>query len=297
MEQDFYRKMLENMYEGVYFVDTDRKITFWNKGAERITGFDACNLLGKHCHDNILNHVDDHGNQLCLDGCPLHKTIETGEMQEVTLYLHHKEGHRVPITARTVPLHEDGKLIGAVEVFTDDEEKVNLLRNITSFKELAMKDQLTELPNRRYLEHFMESKISEYAKLDIQFGVAFLDIDHFKKFNDDYGHDVGDEVLKMVAKTYDRAKRKTDMVGRWGGEEFIAIFVGVDEEGLKNAAEKIRMLIENSSLRAHDESLSVTISVGATMAVPDDTVESIIKRADDLMYKSKQNGRNKVTID
>ncbi len=98
-----YKEIMQIIKEGVYFVDTDRKITFWNDYAQEITGFSATEVLDSHCYDNILNHVDDAGTQLCKTGCPLHKTIEDSIKGEASVYLHHKDGHRVPVVVRTFP--------------------------------------------------------------------------------------------------------------------------------------------------------------------------------------------------
>ena len=294
--QIFYKNMLENIYEGIYFVDDDRRITFWNKGAERITGFSADEVVNKFCYNNILNHVDENGKKLCLGGCPLHKTIEDGQTRETAVYLHHKDGHRVPVSIRAVSIMENDEVIGAVEVFMDDSEKHEVLRNLEEYKVIAMRDQLTGLPNRRYIDSFLASRYNEYKALGINFGILFIDIDNFKNFNDTYGHDIGDEVLKIVSKSFLATTRATDLVGRFGGEEFIAIFAGVDEAVLSEKAERFRMLIESTVLRTGDKELNVTISIGATLVKEEDTVETIIKRADVLLYKSKENGRNRVTV-
>jgi diguanylate cyclase (GGDEF)-like protein/PAS domain S-box-containing protein len=294
--QIFYKNMLENIYEGIYFVDNDRRITFWNKGAERITGFSADEVVNKFCYNNILNHVSENGKKLCLGGCPLHKTIEDGETREAAVYLHHKDGHRVPVSIRAVSLMENDEVIGAVEVFVDDSEKHEVLKNLEEYKVIAMRDQLTDLPNRRYIDSFLASRYNEYKVLGINFGVLFMDIDKFKNFNDIYGHDIGDEVLKIVSKSFLAATRAIDLVGRFGGEEFIAIFAGINETVLSEKAEIFRMLIESTVLRTGDKELNVTISIGATLLKEDDTVETIIKRADILLYKSKEDGRNRVTV-
>lgn len=291
-----YKKMIDSFYEGVYFVDLERRITFWNQGAERITGFLAHEVLGKSCYDNILNHVDDSGTQLCLGGCPLEKTIDDGETREAEVYLHHKEGHRVKIFVRTTPLYEDESMIGAVEVFTDDSKRASLISELEELKLVAMYDQLTQLPNRRYMDSYLKTRMEEYHSLGISFGLAFLDIDHFKRFNDTYGHQLGDRVLQMVSKTYQSSLRDRDLVGRWGGEEFLAIFSAIDKRSLQRVAERIRTLVEHSVLREEGEELSVTISVGATMVLSDDTLDTLVERADRMMYESKENGRNQVTI-
>ncbi|MGB5823655.1 MAG: sensor domain-containing diguanylate cyclase [Proteocatella sp.] len=292
---EFYRKMLDNIYEGVYFVDENRKITFWNKGAERITGFSAKEVLGKYCLSNILNHVDENGKKLCLDGCPLHKTIKDGVTREADVFLHHKNGHRVPVSIKAISIMENNEIVGAAELFVDESEKHEILKATEEYKVLAMTDQLTGLPNRRYIDTFLSSKYSEFKELGIPMGILFIDIDHFKNFNDTYGHDVGDDVLRMISQTCLVSTRATDLIGRFGGEEFIAVFAGINKETIIHKAEQLRMLVENSSLRTQSEELMVTVSIGATMINEDDSISTLLARADSLLYQSKDAGRNKVT--
>jgi len=297
MNDTFYKLMLNKIDEGIYFVDKNRKITFWNKGAELITGFDSKTVVGSHCYDNILNHVDDFGKKLCLGDCPLQKTIEDSKDRESKVYLHHKRGHRVKIKVKTLPLYEDNQEIGAVEIFNVLSKEIHISDDeIERLKELALRDQLTNLSNRRKIESVIRNKINDFETLDIGYGVLFIDIDHFKKFNDDYGHDVGDEMLKTVANTLNQPIRKTDIAGRWGGEEFIIVLSGVNDKVLKRIAETARMLVENSVIRYENKNISATISVGGTLAKKSDDLKSVIKRADHLMYRSKKTGRNKVTI-
>lgn len=296
MDYRIFKEMLENFYEGVYFVDQERKITFWNKGAERITGFSANEVIDSYCFNNILNHVDDDGNQLCKGGCPLHKTLVDGEERENGVYLHHKDGHRVSVNVRTIPIYDNGQIIGAVEVFNDNTINSDLFKEIEDLKILASMDQLTDLPNRRYVDAFIKSKHAEFSALEIPYGVMFMDIDHFKSVNDDYGHDAGDKVLQMVAKTFRSTIRSNDIVGRWGGEEFVAVFQGVTQETLNTLAEKMRMLVERSSIRENEFILKVTVSIGATLVNPEDSIETILARADKLMYEAKDKGRNQVSV-
>lgn len=297
MEQDFYQKLLNSIDEGIYFVDNQRKITFWNKGAEKITGFTAQEVIGSFCYDNILNHIDEHGTHLCFNGCPLHQTIADGKTRNVNVFLHHKKGHRVPVSVSSVQITEGNKIIGAVELFKDNTEYYEITKNLEVLSSIALHDQLTELPNRRYLETFMLSRINDLRMLSINFGVIFIDIDFFKVVNDTYGHQVGDLVLKMVAKTLQGALRTSDLLARNGGEEFVAI-VPIDSlANLRNISEKLRILVQNSILHKEKDDIQVTISLGATMAIEGDTFEVLLDRADRLMYSSKSNGRNQVTTD
>ena len=290
-------QLLGEVFEGVYCVDTNRTITYWNEGSEKITGFVSEEVTGYHCYANILRHVDQNGCELCLDGCPLHATMQDGIIRETDVYLHHKKGHRVLVSIKAVPLMEDGKIIGAVEFMVQKCLLGDPDEEIEKYRKLAMKDTLTEIPNRRYIEMFLELKMKEYKNFEFPFGVAFIDIDFFKSVNDTYGHEAGDEILKMVARTFENATRGNDLIGRWGGEEFLAVFTNCNKQTLVKLVEKIRMLVEKSVLKSGTAEISVTISIGATMIRGDETIDSIIKRADELMYKSKMSGRNKCTLD
>ena len=293
---DQYKSILENLYEGICYVDTDRKITFWNKGAERITGFSSDEVINRHCFDNILIHTNDEGEQLCLSGCPLHKSIQNKDVSYASVYLQHKAGYRVPVSVRTIPILENGEAYGAVEIFQVQQQRFESLYNVEELRTLALTDQLTALPNRRYTETFLDSRISEFKALDIQFGVLFMDIDHFKTLNDQYGHDTGDEVLRVLAKTFKSNLRINDLIGRWGGEEFLGICVSKDGDSLFHTAEKIRILTEKTAVPVGDNALSVTISIGATLNRLGETADQLIRRADELLYLSKTSGRNRVTL-
>jgi diguanylate cyclase (GGDEF)-like protein/PAS domain S-box-containing protein len=288
--------VLNDLFEGVYFVDKDRGITFWNQAAERITGFSANEMLGRYCYDNILNHVDQSGKQLCFDGCPLHGTLQDGIQRTAQVYLHHKLGHRVRVDIRVRPLYINGEIIGAAEVFSNAEIGDCVDIGIKAMERLALYDQLTQLPNRRYIDNYLGNQIRDYQTLGIDFGVMMLDLDLFKNINDTYGHNIGDLVLKMVADTLQSSIRKNDFIGRWGGEEFIAILRGVNQHELKIIAEKVCKLVERSGLNHDQSNICVTISIGATMFESTDNATTVIQRADNALYTSKREGRNRVTV-
>ena len=287
--------LLNDLYEGVYFVDKDRGITFWNKGAERITGFSAEEMLGRFCYDNLLNHVDETGKQLCLDGCPLHETLRDGSARSAQVYLHHKSGHRVRVDVKIRPLFINGEIVGATEVFSSAELSDCTEIGLKEMERLALFDQLTQLPNRRYIDTFLENQLRDYQSLGIPFGVLMLDLDFFKRVNDTYGHSAGDVVLKMVAGTMQGAMRKNDFIGRWGGEEFVAVLRGVTHLELRLIAEKICRMVAQSGIQRGADCLRVTVSVGCTMALPTDNLFSLMQRADQALYCSKNEGRNRVT--
>ena len=292
-----YGRLIDNLYDGMYIVDGQRIIHHWNKAAERITGYSSAEVIGRSCSDNILTHVDCDGNNLCLGKCPLAATLGDGGAREVEVYLHHKNGHRVPVSVRTSTLtDESGKVIGCVELFTDISNLESIKARVRELEQIAMLDKLTGLANRNYVEQELFVRFEEKKRLGVPFGLLFMDIDHFKKFNDTCGHDVGDRVLQFVAGTLVRNSRPFDVFGRWGGEEFIGIVRNVTGEMLQTHGNRLRMLVESSYLQSKGDKLQVTMSVGATLVRESDTLDTLVKRADELLYESKRSGRNRLTI-
>lgn len=297
-DKDFYKDIIDNLYDGIYFVDRDRTITYWNKGAERITGYSAAKAIGRGCRDNLLNHVTANGVELCTQNCPLAAVMEDGTEREAEVFLHHADGHRVPVLVRASALRdENGQIIGAIETFSKNALVTDTRRRLREMRRVAMTDPLTGIGNRRHLEGRLKAAIAVVQNSSSVAGLLFMDVDHFKQVNDTYGHNTGDDVLRMIANTLQYALRATDTLGRWGGEEFVAILYEVqNRENLQAIAEKVRALVEFSRLDTNGQGLSVTISIGGTLLVPTDNPDLLIQRADQLMYRSKQSGRNRVTI-
>jgi len=293
-----YKSIINDLHDGLYFVDSKRVITFWNKAAEQISGFKAQEVIGSLCSDNILTHVDCSGNSLCHNSCPLSKTMVSGNPHSDEIYMHHKDGHRIPVSVRVSALHDNfGKIIGGVELFTDiSNQAVNELR-VKELEKMALLDGLTQLANRNYMEKELQVRFEEYKRFNIPFGIFYIDIDNFKQFNDTYGHNIGDKVLKFVADTLVKNARPFDLYGRWGGEEFVGLIRNISRSDLESLGNRVRMLIENSYIIHENNKLSVTISIGATLVSENDTMDELIKRADTLLYKSKDRGRNCLTID
>jgi diguanylate cyclase (GGDEF)-like protein/PAS domain S-box-containing protein len=294
---NFYATLLDNLYDGVYFVDRERRITFWNKAAERITGFIKEEVLGKRCADNLLRHVDKRANSLCEGDCPLAYTLRDGQLRSASVFLHHKNGHRLPVAIGVAPITDNQQnIVGAVEIFRDASDTVAALERLKALEDLVYLDGLTKLANRSYLETFIVAKFNELRRLGWSFGLIFIDVDQFKSVNDTFGHQTGDMILKMVAQTLLKNCRSFDLVGRWGGEEFICVISKLkDVDQILIIAERLRALVESAWVSLPDCSVHVTISLGVTLARLQDTPETLIQRADGLMYRSKTAGRNRFT--
>lgn len=296
---EFERATIDNLYDGVYYVDRGRRIRYWNHGAERLSGFSSADVVGHFCHDNLLNHVDATGKQLCRSGCPLAATMMDGEPREAEVFLRHREGHRVPVRVRTAPVRDrEGKIIGAVEIFDDSTELTIARHEVLELRDQAMHDALTEIPNRRHFEMSIASRVAELAGYGRRFGFLIADIDHFKLVNDRHGHAAGDVALRTVARTLLESSRSGDDLARFGGEEFALTITDVDGPALRAIAERFRVLVERTRIRAADLDLDlgVTVSIGGTVAAIGDTADAIFARADAALFAAKGSGRNAVHL-
>lgn len=155
--------------------------------------------------------------------------------------------------------------------------------------QLAVTDKLTGLYNRTKLDELLKDEIIRNERFHHKFGLAIMDIDHFKDINDTYGHQVGDTILIEIGKLITNEIRSTDKVIRWGGEEFIIIYVETDEQEVIELVEQLRLKIEQHLFSMSNE---ITVSLGLTLYNNGDTIDSIIKRADIALYIAKNNGRN-----
>ncbi len=283
--------------DGVYFTDLNRRITFWNRSAERISGYSAAEVLGRSCADNILIHVDGAGNNLCRGSCPLSKSMETRCAAETVVALHHRNGHRVSVQVRTLPIVDgDGRVTGGIEVFTEAVERQNLVEKIADLERLALLDPLTGVANRRFLESTVETLLDQFHRYHWPFGVLFADIDDFKRINDTFSHATGDRVLKLVAGTLLDNVRSFDSVGRWGGEEFVLLLANIDLPKLERIGQKIRHLVADALFWEEERPVQTTLSLGGTLSQAGDTPATILDRVDRLMYESKRAGKNRLTI-
>ena len=179
------------------------------------------------------------------------------------------------------------------EILENYENNVNQLnKEKMDYYDLSHKDKLTNLFNR----HYLDTILAEYENRledDFIFGIVLIDIDKFKNINDTYGHQVGDEVLKVMAEILSLNVRKIDVVGRWGGEEFMCIINVDNKTSLYQIAENLRQIIEKTHI---DNVNNITASFGCALAEKNITTEKLIQNADKVLYEAKKTGRNKVLI-
>jgi len=296
--EESLRGILDAVSDGVYVTTADREIVFWNKGAERITGYSSDEVLNKHCYDNILVHMDVLGKNLCFDGCPLQKCIETGDRQEAKeLFLKRKDGERLAVYVKASVLVVGNEKYG-VEIFGELQSIAGstLAEQLEELSDASIVDPLTGIYNRRYVDTILEQQYGLFKRHFQRFGLVMIDVDKFKRINDTFGHLAGDEALKLVASVLRHSVRSMDCLARFGGDEFVIVCPLVELEGIEKLSERIVEMIHHSVLSSPDnpkEVIQVSISVGGSMVdYKDKSAAEIIARADEALYRVKRDGGN-----
>jgi len=291
----FYKQMIDQLAEGVYFVDTTRRILYWNRAAERITGYAPGEMTGCCCETGKLEHIDAGLNRLCSGSCPLMRAIRTRKLVCERAFLRHRDGHRLPVDIKVQPVFDDaGKVIGAVEIFSDASDRVRLETLNRQLQQQIRIDLLTGVPNRRAFLELARSEFDRFQRYGDLFSVIFTDIDFFKEVNDRYGHRIGDQTLRWFADTLATGLRRVDTISRFGGEEFLILLPATGSREAVLTAEKLRQELERFPCPATGDRLTASFGVATVLA--EDTTESLIERADRALYRSKQQGRNRVTF-
>lgn len=180
-----------------------------------------------------------------------------------------------------------------------EDNKLDVIRKInfmyTKTKELSITDALTGLYNRRYFEQCADREFLRAARYKSDLTFAIVDIDFFKKINDTYGHLCGDKILKEVAFLLNESFRKTDIVFRYGGEEFVVILTETNAEAARIPLERLREKIEANTFKFKTQDLKVTISLGYSSDVEDaEDAPELLSFADAALYRAKENGRNQI---
>lgn len=198
------------------------------------------------------------------------------------------------------PFTENDKAIGSFILIRDVTAETNLQDKYKVKATQSITDKLTGLYNRVYFEQYLPSALSDFAQKppeDQKMSVIMADIDHFKSVNDTWGHQAGDFILEKVAKIFKQNFRKTDILCRYGGEEFLAILPATEIKGAYMAAEKLREAIASDIFEFNDTKIPVTISLGlAQIKIGEESGDEAISRADMALYEAKKTGRNKVCL-
>jgi len=294
----FHEALLESLHDGVYLVDRDCRIVYWNRGAERIAGHLRHEVIGRRCGEEVLSHCTALGDTLCGSNCPLAAALAHGKHRQAEAYLRHKRGHRLPVRVRASPIHDQhGAIVGAVEVFEETSPGAGLIERFKELGPFGCIDALTGLATHALTELRLKHRLEEFQAFGIPFGVLLIDIDHLKAHNLTYGYRAGDEMLRVVAESMARAVGSQAFLGRWDRELFLGILAKCDRRKLREAGERIRALVEGSSIAWWGDRIGLTVSVGGCLVAPGDDAASLLSRAQQLLEAAQERGGNQVKLE
>lgn len=190
------QEILDGVSDGVYFVDRDRRIHLWNRGAEEISGFPAKEVVGRCCPDDILQHVDDLGTHLCTAECPLSEAMSSGKYQESEVYLHHRKGFRKPVLVKVKPVYDvDNNLVGAVETFCDNTRVYSAEAEIQRLKSYSLFDPAAGVGNKQFIESQIQSALSPEGSRRVLLAVLHIRLKGLEEIGDRHGAEIGNETI------------------------------------------------------------------------------------------------------
>jgi diguanylate cyclase (GGDEF)-like protein/PAS domain S-box-containing protein len=286
-----FRSVVDAAYDAIITMDQQHCITLFNRAAENLFGYSSEEVLGQPITQLLPERYRANHSRYVQQFA--RSPVRSRQMDERNrVYGQHRDGTLLPVEIAISKINVGG-LIEFTAVIRDIADRVRLMDLL---QKQAVTDELTGLPNRREFTEVVGNILGSDGRLS----VFILDIDHFKNINDSYGHDVGDEVLRVLAKVAMAASTRVDVFARWGGEEFVAALPGLDLEQATAVAENLRATIEQQNFE-HDwrvgKPIPFTVSIGVAERAPDERdVEALVKRADQALYRAKETGRNRVEV-
>ncbi|MGA2132827.1 MAG: PAS domain-containing protein [Bryobacteraceae bacterium] len=296
---DIYRAVLESVPLGVYLVDRQRRIVFWNTAAERITGYLGQEVIGHSCHDNLLMHCDQDSAILCGSGCPMAHTMQDGQPREADVFLRHKEGQRIPVRVRAVPVRDEfGSVIGSAEFFERRPFAVEGIRDRRVHNRDTGGDTPWDLPDRAVMLEIVRTALQEFADSGESFGILCAAIDDLGRLRQGDGCQAVNAVVFAVGQTMAGSIRPSDAVAVWRKQDgwFVALISCAESAALVACAERLQRLVKLAAVPWWGDRLSVTVSMGGTLVRKDDTAETLIARASQALETVMAQGPGSVCV-
>lgn len=286
-------RLLDQLAEGLCIVDPHSRIIHWSSSAEAITGFPAHEVLGRICHDSPL--CDSACSTNGQAACPIERVLQSGIASGGRYLRRLRNGQSRVLDIQVLPLLDDRhNVIGGVQFFRDASATAELEIACGHLRVLAETDALTGVANRRQLDTVIQNQLDQLALCPgHHVSVILADLDHFKQINDTWGHGVGDQILQAFARSLKGQCRPGDIVGRFGGEEFLIILPGVRLPDALEIADRMRAITPLTAPPGLHP-LRPSASFGVAEARATDTPGHLLRRVDAALYRAKRRGRQRV---
>ena len=271
LNDTFYRHMMDHVQDGVIFIDSEYRVLDWNSSAVKLTGKSAESVFHQHWHPSFAGLCDPQGFPLEDSQCPFLALMQTGEKISRRLSIRRDETQFLHVQVEVVPVrNERGQICGGAMILEDISETAVLEQKIVHLRERASQDQLTKVANRGELNRQLPDFVNYHQRHNRAGSVIICDIDFFKRINDNFSHQAGDEALIVFASILRDSCRDTDFVARYGGEEFVLLCGQCDFKEAKQLAESIRIRLQRTPIPAL-RNACMTASFGVCTVLPGDT--------------------------
>ncbi|MCA9128410.1 MAG: diguanylate cyclase [Planctomycetales bacterium] len=290
----YHRRLLDAHNTATVYLDPSGQILVWNRAAEQLTGRTGASVVHHTWSKELMGLVGSDGSGLSDDECPFRMMCERNAKVEIALQLKHVDGNVCAVTCTALPIFvAQSELGGAILLVQDDSTQAKLEQRVHTLHEFATRDPLTKVANRARLELELPSFVEEHSSIGQPGSLIICDIDHFKKINDSFGHQAGDEALVTFAGVLSEVARSSDLVARFGGEEFVVLCAGADNPTATARAEDFRRAVARTPVPSL-KGRTMTASFGVTEIQHGDTHETLLARADRALLQAKESGRNRV---
>jgi PAS domain S-box-containing protein/diguanylate cyclase (GGDEF)-like protein len=296
-DPEIYRTVLESLTTGVYLVDLERRIVFWNEGAERITGYLRQEVMGQVCRENLLSEKSENQAVMSDAARSLEEVLRDGKSVVAEASVTHKAGHRVPVRMQAVPIRNShGSIVGAAESFAITITASEGDRRQQKLADYGYIDQSTGAPSSAYMESHLREGLLTFAELPIPFSILCIEVDGIDDLRAKYGPAALVTIQRVVADSLENALRPTDFLGRWGQRQFLQILTDCGAKDILVVADRMRSIVSASKVKWWGDEVSLTASFGGTTVRNGDTVESIVERAEQALAESVASGGGCSTI-
>jgi PAS domain S-box-containing protein len=292
-DPDIFRSISDNLQIGLYLTDRERRIVFWNREAERITGYMRHEVLGRLCRDGLLMHCDAEGRSLCCSDCPLASAMRDGMPQDGHIYLHHKSGHRVPVRVRVFPVRDAmGAIIGAAETFEEQAVLLFSARRRAMLAAHGCLDAATGLPNRAIVQSHLRESLSLFLEHHLPFGVLAIQVEQVEQFELKHSREALYAILQVLARSIIHLLGVDSFLGHWTDSQFLAVVSDSSLLELERFRRQIRDLVSCSGIQWWGDQLSVTVQVGCAIVEAEDTAESLLDRVQQSLQRHAAHDQN-----
>jgi diguanylate cyclase (GGDEF)-like protein len=297
LDAALHKGLLDQLEEGVCMVDRDHRIVYWNSGAEHISGYLAHEVAGQFSHGDLLLHCESDGSLLPGAGpeSPVIAAMRDGKAHETSVFLLHREGHRLLVQLQARPIHDAaGAVAGVLEMF--EEVAAPLHQRAWELEDFGCSDISTRAANRRFGEMMVRHALEALNVFEIPFGWLRVGLDGTEELHRGYGQGMVDAAVKVIAATLDRSLGPLDVLTRWDATEFRAVVSRCSHSELAAVAEKLRLLVRASTLEWWGDRLGVTVSVGGTTAERGDSIEALELRTSEVYEGCRAGGGDRAAI-